>query len=144
MNRSRRFAAVGSVGAALIIIALSYGLDLWRDAAKELLSSNFEMIPYNLQIIAIHLILAVSLMALNWFINTKTPPNAFVSWIILTVGGLLTLYPFLFYVAIQNPLIAESVRWSILDILQTASIVSIACSFIAVIGAVGLLRKSND
>lgn len=143
MTSSRAFAVIGSIVAALIVIALSYGLDLWQHIAKELLSSNFEHIPYNLQIIIIHLVLAVSLIALYWFINIKTPPNGLVSWVVLTLGILLTLYPFLFEVAIQIPGIAETVRPSILDNLHTSTILSIACAFIVVIGAAGIIRKSK-
>lgn len=144
MKRSRTLTTIGSLVAALMVIALAYGLELWMRAARESLSMSFNVILFYLQTIAIHVILAISLLALHWLINSKAPPNAPVSWTILIAGALLTFFPIPFSAAVKNPLVAEWIQTSLLDKLLWNSILSIACAFITVLGGVGLLRKSKE
>jgi hypothetical protein len=135
--------AIVSLIGTLLVICLAYGLDNWKESANVLHAKTFEMTWFYFQLIIINVIFVISLIILNWFINLKTRPNVIISLAIFIVGALLTIYPLLFAIAVQNPRFAESPP-PMLDQLYPMTLLSIACAFITVIGGIGLFRKTND
>jgi hypothetical protein len=144
MKTNRIVLPMISILATLFLIGVAYFLELWLQAAKASFSINFNTTVYFLQSIIIHVILATCLIAFNWLVNSKASPNRIVSWIIFIVGVLLTIYPILFSVFVKYTCVNTSLRGPmILDQLFPVTILSIACTFIGVIGFVSLFRKPS-
>ena len=132
MERTRTTATLTALAAALLMIGLFHGLDLWWDAAKAYNSMSFQILPFFLQAIIINLLFAISVIAMNWFVNVKMRPNKQAAWALVALGGLLTFYPVLF---------AGSMALPLLGALYPVTLLSKACAFIAVIGVIGVFRK---
>jgi hypothetical protein len=134
--------AVISIVGTLLVVFLSYGLDNWKYSANLVHAKTFESTWFYFQLIIINVIFVISLITLNWFINSKALPNVIISLAIFIVGALLTIYPFIFIIAVQNLKFVGSLP-SMLNQLYPMTLLSIACAFITVIGGIGLFRKKN-
>jgi hypothetical protein len=143
MVKTRSIGAIVSLIAALLVICLAYGLDKWKESANLIHARTFEQTWFYFQLIIINVIFVISLITLNWFINSKLRPNVIASLTIFIVGALLTIYPFLFMIAVQNPRFAESLPHGIYQLFPV-TLLSIACAFITAIGGIGLFRKTKD
>jgi hypothetical protein len=143
MIKTRSMGTIVSLIGTLLVICLAYGLDKWKESANLLHARTFEETWFYFQLIIINVIFVISLITLNWFINSKLRPNVIASLTIFIVGALLTIYPFLFLVAVQNQSFAESLPRR-LDQLFPITLLSLACAFITVIGGIGLFRKVKD
>ena len=146
MRNKGALQGLASLTGMLLVIALSYGLLIWWEAAKADMPTNPQdprsMFMWNA--IPIHLILAAALLSFNWYVNFRALPNRLVASIILIAGGVLTVYtPLLHLAFLRFPRFAEIASPPLFFELYPGSILSLASAFIAIIGAWGLFRKGN-
>lgn len=136
MNQSSANSFV-SIGAMLIILAFSAGLDRWILYLRELNARTASYIQLTLvSFSAAHLLLAVLLMALFVWMVLHAYTSKWAGWIYLLVGLVITLYPAVYFTPV-----AEWIRLPLVNVIGARSFFITAGSSIAVTGATSLLRN---
>ena len=129
-----------SLFAVLLTYALSFRLSLWREAARRSLVTTATGSPvlFIIQIIAILIILATSLMLLNWFLNQKMRPNILVACILFITGCILLAEPFIDLRSMPIPF------RGFLQHNLPGALLSYTTVFISITGIIGLIRSFKN
>lgn len=125
--------------AALLVLAVAYGLDLWRDASGNYLTSNYEFSVFYIQRIAIHVLFAISLIGLYWLINIKLRPNRLAAGMLIIFATFLNFFPLLTALGSLRRLIDLQY-----NPLYPNNVLASACVFIVIIAVFGLFRRSEE
>ena len=139
MKTNRAFDPLLSLLAVLLVYALAFGLSLWREAARRTLVTTATGSPvlFIIQIIAILIILATSLMLLNWFLNQKMRPNILVACILFITGCIFLAAPFFDLRLMPIPISFFS---AFLQHNFPGALLHYATVFISITGIIGLIR----
>jgi hypothetical protein len=137
MKTNRLRDSLLSLFTVLLVYALAFSLSLWREAARRSFVTTMTGGPilFIIQIIAILLIMATSLMLLNWFLNQKMRPNVLVACILFITGCILLAAPFFDLRLMPIPFPA------FLQHNYPGALLSYATVFISIIGIIGLIRS---
>jgi hypothetical protein len=140
MNKRRTYELAISMSGMVLLLALSFALERWLVAARTYNTQNFQPVVVYASLAGIHLLLAILLLALAWYVNVKADRSLITALIFLIVGFMLTVYPIFFILAVRLPQVAALVRPSFMDLFVFGTIPAVVPPFLAVIGGWGLLR----
>ena len=121
----------------VVILAISPGLDRWILYLRELNARTASYIQSTLvSYSAAHLLLAVLLLALFFWMVLSAYTSRLVAWIYLMVGLGISLYPAVYFTPV-----AEWIQLPLINIISARSFLITAGSSIAVTGAAAILRN---
>lgn len=138
MKTNRVIESSVSLFSVLLVYALSFSLSLWREAARLYLVQHWGSVGFIIRMIIILIIMATSLMALNWFINQKMRPNVLVACILFITGCILLAAPFFDLRSMPTPFPA------FLQHNYPGALLSYATIFISITGIIGLMRSLKN
>lgn len=125
------------LAAMVVILAISPGLDRWILYLRELNARTASYIQLTLvSYSAAHLLLAVLLLALFFWMVLSAYTSRLVAWIYLMVGLGISLYPAVYFTPV-----AEWIQLPLINIISARSFLITAGSSIAVTGAAAILRN---
>lgn len=125
------------LAAMVFILAFSTGLDRWILYLRELNARTASYIQLTLvSYSAAHLLLAVLLLALFFWMVISAYTSRLVAWIYLLVGLGISLYPAIYFTPV-----AEWIQLPLVNIISARSFLITAGSSIAVTGAAAFLRN---
>jgi hypothetical protein len=138
MKNRRLINTVISISGMLLLIALAYGLDAWRESNNRYYTETFKHLYeiYWSYVIG-NLVLSTAIVIWSWFVLVKVDLEKWIYAIFICIGLLITIYPILYFTPI-----------GVLDIayrLSPAFQVYLTCGIIAMVGFLkGFIQRKKS
>ena len=98
MSKRRSVTAIISVGGMLLLLALAYGIDSWREYTdryyQETFSHGFEI---HLSYVIANLLLAGAIVLWLWFVFVRVDLDKWVYAVFVCTGLLISIYPIIYF-----------------------------------------------
>jgi hypothetical protein len=106
-----------------------------------------DVVGLQVNLIAAHFVLAAGLVSLNWLVNVQLPPSRVAAIVILVLGTVMSFYPLVYQVAMAIPQVSSiaqpPILWGLFYATHPIKLMSIASTFIAIVGICGILRREK-